>query len=92
MLRALQAPSSKPEISAGPPTLYETTMTTQSHAVLYQLDGRLFLGPERKTDKCAEVSVSPFEGATVLGVVSLLPEPMLGREFAERREVPEVMP
>lgn len=61
---------------------------TQSHAVLYQLDGRLFLGPERKTAKCAEMSVSPFEGATVLGVVALLPEPMLGGEFAERRELP----
>ncbi len=63
------------------------------YAVLYQTGDKLTLGQPHKTRACAEASVSPFEGATVLGFVTgkveLLPEPVMGMRYAlDRRADP----
>lgn len=56
-----------------------------THAILYQTDSGLFLAEPHTTRECAEQSVSVFEGAMVLGVVELLPEPVLGMHYALAR-------
>lgn len=76
--------ASTPEISTGHPTPphTETTMTTETHAILYQTaDGTLSLGMKCKTPECAAESVPLFEGAQVLGTVALLPEPVSGMSY-----------
>lgn len=55
-------------------------MTT--YAIIY-LDGtNVTVGEPHTSRECAEASVSPFEGAMVVGVVDLLPKPVLGMRYA----------
>lgn len=56
-----------------------------THAVLYQTDTGLRLSEPHSTRECAVQSVSPFEGALIVGFVELLPEPVLGMTFAINR-------
>lgn len=75
----------KPEISAGHPTNTETTMTTETHAILYQsADGTLSLGMKCKTPECAAESVPVWHGGDVIGVVRLI-EPVAAMQFALKR-------
>jgi hypothetical protein len=57
------------------------------YAIVYESKDKFTLGPLCKTAECADISVSPFEGAHVIGraTVEMLEEPVMGMHFALER-------